>query len=96
MVKPMGTDVDRILEEKWSALSIFDRANLIQGLEITPDNKYLNGMTLDQVIHSDQDDLPAVVRGRPILAYDRESPTGFSIEEFKRVSESMYGHQERE
>lgn len=79
--------VGSVLEKHWSVLSLFDREVLLRDLGIDGKNEeFLGGKTMDQIIQSGQDDLPAEVRGRLIMAV---MPDGFSKKEYERVRDGL-------
>jgi hypothetical protein len=84
------TFVDEELEKYWSALSLFERSNLVMSLGVTGKDKrqesLLDGKSMDEIVSSSQGDLPGLVRGRLICAL---TPEGFSVAEYERVRDSM-------
>lgn len=78
-----SSSINQALDKHWSALSMFDRALLLNDLGINGGNEnYLAGKTIDQLIQYDQDNLPGEVRGRLIMAVTDD---GFSVKEYERV-----------
>ena len=86
--------VSEALESSWSGMSVYNRSLLINSLGLKPENQHLNGLTLDQVVHMPQDELPGVVRGRLIYALNPDGK-GFSIDEYRRTKEAWSSRIER-
>ena len=77
--------VDEVLEKYWSILPIADRLTLLKDLGVSGENReYLGGRTIDQIVETDQADLPGIIKGRLVCALTVD---GFSKEEYLRVKE---------
>ena len=80
-----GSSISQIFEKHWSALSPSDRLVLLNDLGVDGKNEeILGGKTIDQIVQSDQDGLPGIVRIRLVNALTED---GFSKKEYERVRE---------
>jgi hypothetical protein len=83
----LGDSVNGAMEKHWSALSTYERLDLLRGLGIDgKDEEILGGRNIVEVLRLDQDNLPNEVRGRLLTAL---TVNGFSVEEFQRHEKAL-------
>lgn len=82
----MQDEISEALEKHWSALPVTKRAELLGGLGIDGNNDNLDGKTIDEVLASKQDDLPAEVRGRLIMSITKD---GLSPDRYLKVKKLL-------
>jgi hypothetical protein len=79
----IGGFTDAELDKRWSGLTVTKRATLLGELGVGEiDKGYLEEKTLNEILRSNQGDIPAIIRGRLIMSMTED---GFSQEKYQEM-----------